>query len=64
MTIKNSNTEGYLSKNKKSSARFKNNKRRFSESFEMQDDRARRVSFKAYLRELEDLEAEEYQDEN
>lgn len=53
------NAEGFLSKNKKSSSRFKNNKNKFVESAEMQDNRAKRVSFKNYLRELEEYELEE-----
>jgi hypothetical protein len=59
MSVTNTTSEGYLSKQKKSIARFKNNKRRFNESSEMQDNRAKRISFKTYLRELEDLEAED-----
>ena len=51
-------TEGFLSKQKKAVSHFKNNKRRFNESTEMQDNRARRISFKSYLRELEEAEAE------
>lgn len=51
-------TDGFLSKQKKSVSHFRNNKRRFSESTEMQDSRARRISFKSYLRELEEAEAE------
>ena len=56
-------SDGYLSKNKKIVARFKNNKRRFNESAEMQDNRARRINFKNYLRELEEIEAEELEAE-
>ena len=58
MSSKNVNSDGYLAKQKKIIARFKNNKRRFTESAEMQDNRAKRISFKSYLRELEELEAE------
>ena len=53
-------TDGFLSKQKKVVPHFKNNKRRFNESAEMQDNRARRISFKSYLRELEEAEAENY----
>lgn len=56
----NSNSDGFLNKQKKSFSKFKNNKRRFSESAEMQDNRAKRVNFKSYLR---DLEESEYQEE-
>lgn len=56
--------EGFLSKQKKTVSRFKNNKRRFSESAEMQDNRARRINFKSYLRELEELETEDLLDED
>jgi hypothetical protein len=45
---------------KKAVPHFKNNKRRFNESSEMQDNRARRINFKSYLRELEEAEAENY----
>lgn len=58
MSSKNVNSDGYLAKQKKIISRFKNNKRRFTESAEMQDNRAKRISFKSYLRELEELEAE------
>ena len=54
------NSEGFLNKQKKTFSKYKNNKRRFSESSEMQDNRARRVNFKSYLR---DLEESEYQEE-
>ena len=60
---KNQSNDGYLSKNKKVIARFKNNKRRFNESAEMQDNRANRINLKSYLQELKELEAEEYLDE-
>lgn len=63
MLTNNSIGEGFLNKNKKTVSRFKNNKRRFNESAEMQDTRARRVNFKNYLRELEELEALEQQEE-
>ena len=53
-------TDGFLSKQKKAVPHFKNNKRRFNESAEMQDNRARKISFKSYLRELEEAEAENY----
>ena len=68
MSSKNVNSDGYLAKQKKIISRFKNNKRRFNESSEMQDNRAKRISFKSYLRELEEIEAEilidEVEDEN
>jgi len=68
MSSKNVNSDGYLAKQKKIISRFKNNKRRFNESSEMQDNRAKRISFKSYLRELEEIEAEslidEIEDEN
>lgn len=57
-------TDGFLSKQKKAVHHFKNNKRRFNESAEMQDNRARRISFKSYLRELEEAEAENYLEED
>lgn len=63
MPVNNSNSDGFLSKQKKAMARFKNNKRRFSESAEMQDNRVKRISFKSYLRELEELEADDLLDE-
>ena len=62
MAAKNQN-DGYLAKQKKAVAHFKNNKRRFNESAEMQDNRARRISFKTYLRELEEMDAEGFFDE-
>lgn len=55
--------DGFLNKTKKTVSRFKNNKRRFNESAEMQDNRARRINFKNYLRELEEIEAQEFEDE-
>lgn len=63
MSSKNVNSDGYLAKQKKIVARFKNNKRRFNESTEMQDNRAKRISFKSYLRELEEIEAEDLLDD-
>lgn len=63
MVAKNLTGDGFLQKQKKSVSRFKNNKRRFNESAEMQDDRARRISLKSYLQELKELEAEESMDE-
>lgn len=63
MSFKNTNSDGYLAKQKKIISRFKNNKRRFNESAEMQDNRAKRISFKSYLRELEEFEAESLIDE-
>lgn len=62
MATKNQN-DGYLSKQKKAVSRFKNNKRRFNESAEMQDNRARRISFKTYLRELEEMDADDLLDD-
>ncbi len=59
MSTNNLSGEGYLNKHKKTVSRFKNHKRRFNESAEMQDNRARRINFKNYLRELEELEAQE-----
>lgn len=68
MSSNNVKSDGYLAKQKKIISRFKNNKRRFNESSEMQDNRAKRISFKNYLRELEEIEAEilidEAEDEN
>ena len=55
--------DGSLNKNKKTVSRFKNNKRRFNESAEMQDNRARRINFKNYLRELEEIEAQASEEE-
>lgn len=63
MVAKNLTGDGFLQKQKKNVSRFKNNKRRFNESAEMQDDRARRISLKSYLQELKELEAEESMDE-
>ena len=51
--------DGFLAKNKKSYRHFKNNKRKFKESAEMQDNRKSRINFKNYLREIEELEAED-----
>jgi len=51
--------DGFLAKNKKSNPRFKNNKRKFKESAEMQDNRKSRINFKNYLREIEEHEAED-----
>jgi hypothetical protein len=59
MAGKNFDDVAFLTKNKKSVSRFKNNKRKFNESVEMQTNRARRVNFKNYLRELEEQEHDE-----
>lgn len=63
MSTKNVNSDGYLSKQKKIISRFKNHKRKFNESAEMQDNRARRINFKSYLRELEEYESQYLLDE-
>lgn len=63
---KNEIIEGFLKKNKKVKSNFKNNKRKFNESFEMQDNRAKRVSFKNFLQQvrLEESEKEFEEDVN
>jgi hypothetical protein len=59
MSSKNTKNDGFLAKKKKVFAKYRNNKKRFTESEELQDNRAHRISFKNYLRELEEVEIED-----